>query len=95
MRKPPGTLSLKKFGLGNLLVEKVWTKNTLSENTLSENTQSENTLSKNKLSENKLSENTLWENTLSEDTLSSTFHVEQPETLIEWKFESVTNKRTD
>ena len=28
MRKPPGTLSLKKFGLGNLWVEKVWTQNT-------------------------------------------------------------------
>ena len=56
MRKPPGTLSLKKFGLGNLWVEKVWTQNTcipaihfqqnkktLSENTLSENTLLENT----------------------------------------------------
>ena len=28
MRKPPGTLSLKKFGLGILWVEKVWTQNT-------------------------------------------------------------------
>ena len=28
MRKPPGMLSLKKFGLGNLWVEKVWTQNT-------------------------------------------------------------------
>ena len=28
MRKPSGTLSLKKFGLGNLWVEKVWTQNT-------------------------------------------------------------------
>ena len=26
MRKPPGTLSLKKFGLGNLWAEKVWTQ---------------------------------------------------------------------
>ena len=28
MRKPLGTLSLKKFWLGNLRVEKVWTQNT-------------------------------------------------------------------
>ena len=36
MRKPPGTLSLKKFGLANLLAEKVWTQNTcmLSQNIL-------------------------------------------------------------
>ena len=27
--------------------------------------------------------------------LSSTFHVEQPETQIEWKFESMTYQRTD
>ena len=27
--------------------------------------------------------------------LSSTFHVEQPETLIEWKFKSITNGPTD
>ena len=27
--------------------------------------------------------------------LSSTFHVEQSETLIEWKFESMTNQPTD
>ena len=27
--------------------------------------------------------------------LFSTFHVEQPETLIVWKFKSVTNQRTD
>ena len=27
MRKPPGTLGLKKFGPGKLLVEKVWAKN--------------------------------------------------------------------
>ena len=27
--------------------------------------------------------------------LSSTFHVERPETLIEWKFESITYLRTD
>ena len=27
--------------------------------------------------------------------LSSTFHVERPETLIEWKFKSMTNGRTD
>ena len=80
MRKPPGTLSLKKFGLGNLWVKKVWTqnncilavhflKNTLSENTLLENILLENSLSENKLSENTLSENTLLENTLSENTL--------------------------
>ena len=71
----------------------------------------ENTLSKNTLSENTLLENTLSENTLSKNTLvgardacasknnwgplSSTFHVEQPETLIEWKFKSMTFKPTD
>ena len=27
--------------------------------------------------------------------LSSTFHVEHPEPLIEWKFKSITNGRTD
>ena len=27
--------------------------------------------------------------------LSSTFHVERPETLIEWKFESITDQRTN
>ena len=78
--------------------------NTLLENTLSKNTRSENTLSENTLSENTLSENTLssfrkcysypklknnW------GPLSSTFHVEQPEPLIEWKIESMTNGPTD
>ena len=75
-------------------------ENTLSENTLSENTLSKNTLLKNTLSENTLSKNTLvgardacasknnW------GPLSSTFHVEQPETLIEWKFERITYLRT-
>ena len=29
MRKPPGTLSLKKFGPGNIWIENVWTQNTL------------------------------------------------------------------
>ena len=28
MRKPPGMLSLKKFGPGKIWVENVWTKNT-------------------------------------------------------------------
>ena len=28
-------------------------------------------------------------------SLSSTFHVEQPETLIEWKFESIMDRRTN
>ena len=71
----------------------------------------ENTLSKNTLSENTLLENTLSENTLSKNTLvgardacasknnwgplSSTFHVEQPETLIKWKFKSMTDGRTN
>ena len=27
MRKPPGTLGLKKFGLGKFGVEKVWAQN--------------------------------------------------------------------
>ena len=27
--------------------------------------------------------------------LSSTFHVEQPVTMIEWKFESITDQRTN
>ena len=61
MRKPPGTLSLKKIGLGNLWVEKVWTPNTCNTcNTLPENTLSENTLLKNTLSENTVSENTIF-----------------------------------
>ena len=59
------TLSLKKFGLGNLWVEKVWTQNTcilamhfrkihFQKSTLSENTLSESTLLEKIPSENAL-----------------------------------------
>ena len=50
-RTSPGTLGLKKFGLGKLCVKK-FSEKTLKENTLSKNTLSENTLSENTLSEN-------------------------------------------
>ena len=93
----------------NTLSEDTLLENTLSEDTLSKNTLSKNTLSENILSENTLSENTLSENTLSNfrksypdpklknmwGPLSSTFHVEQPVTMIEWKFESITDQRTN
>ena len=74
-------------------------ENTLSENTLSENTLSKNTLLKNTLSKNTLSNfrksypdpnlKNKW------GPLSSNFHVGRPETLADWKSESVTNGRTD
>ena len=94
----------------NTLLENTLSENTISENTLSENTLSENTLSENTLSENTLSEKKTFgkynfgkiqpryqdpklKNNLG--PLSSTFHIEQPETLIEWKLESITYGPTD
>ena len=71
------------------------------ENTLSENTLLKNTLSENILSKNTLSKNTLvgardaWASKNNWGPLSSTFHVEQPETLIEWKFKSMTDGPTN
>ena len=86
-RKSLSTLDLKKFGPGKLRVEKVWAQNIFI-HFLADFFQKKTLIqpiSGNPCQNPKLKNN--W------GPLSSTCHVEQPETLVEWKFESVTDLR--
>ena len=80
MCKPPGTLHLKKFGPGKLWVENVPAQNICIDKLLFFRPPPPP------------HPDPKWTNNLG--PISSTFHVERPETLTEWKFENVTELRT-
>ena len=110
-RTSPGTLGLKKFGLGMLWVKKVFGKYTFRKYTFGKYTFGKYTFWKihfRKIKFQKIHFQKLhfrkihfWKIHFRKihknnwGPLSSTFHVGRPETLTDWKSESVTDQPTD
>ena len=89
MRKPAGTLGISLFGPGKLWFKKVCDQN-MCIDFLAELDHSEEKVfgSKSFWVKKVFGSKNNW------GPLSSTFHVGRPETLTDWKFESVTDGRT-